>query len=43
MTSIAIDLTDPEYRINSWPTYERLRDEYPGKISDDDHDDHDPA
>ncbi len=29
MTSIAIDLTDPEYRINPWPTYERLRDEYP--------------
>lgn len=29
MTSIAIDLTDLEYRLNPWPLYGRLRDEAP--------------
>ncbi|MDR7303685.1 cytochrome P450 [Haloactinomyces albus] len=29
MTTITIDLTDPEYRLNPWPIYERLREEAP--------------
>ncbi|MER5350218.1 cytochrome P450 [Kitasatospora sp. NPDC002551] len=29
MTTITIDLGDPEYHLNPWPTYVRLRDENP--------------
>ncbi len=29
MTTIAIDLADPEYRLHPWPIYQRLRDESP--------------
>lgn len=29
MPSIAVDLSDPEYRLNPWPLYQRLRDQAP--------------
>lgn len=29
MLSIAVDLSDPEYRLNPWPLYQRLRDRSP--------------